>query len=243
MSFVKGKASPLPLYYRLKTHILAQIRAGTYAPGQMLPSERQLQEEHAVSRATVRQALTELVNEGVLERRQGVGTIVAAPKIAPQLFKLTSFSEDMRSRGLTPGSVTLDVQHVTPAPAVQEKLALADASPIQFVLRLRLADDKPIGVQRLYVPPWLALSDEQLRQVRSYYAMIEASNGLTVLRAHELLNAKNASASEARLLGIRRGQALINVERVSYDAQDRPIEYVEFVYRADRYQYAINLYR
>ncbi len=238
-----GKESPIPLYYQLKTHILAQIETGELAPGQMLPSERQLQEQYGISRATVRQAVTELVNEGLLERRQGIGTVVALRKISPQLMQLTSFSEDMHGRSFTPGSVTLEVKHVVPPTVVSQSLGLNSAEPIQSVYRLRMADKEPIGLQRLYVPPWLNIPDSAMENLVSYYALLESRFGVTVRRAREYLNARNATASEARHLHIRAGRALINVQRVSYDAEDRPIEFVEFVYRGDRYMYDLTLYR
>lgn len=243
MNSVIGKDSPLPLYYQLKTHILDLIAAGELQPGQMLPSERQLQEQHEISRATVRQALTELVNEGVLERKQGIGTVVARKKIAPQLLKLTSFTEDMRGRGFTPGSVTLELAHTAPPAYVRDALKLGGHETIQSIYRLRLADDEPIGLQLLYVPPWLGLSDKELADLGSFYQLLKEKCGIEVVRAHEYLNARNATAREARYLHIKAGRALINVERVSYDSKDWPVEYVQFVYRADRYVYDLTLYR
>lgn len=238
-----GKDSPLPLYYQLKTHILESISAGEYAPGQMLPSERELQERFGVSRATVRQALAELVNEGVLERRQGIGTIVAPKRIAPQLLRLTSFTEDMRGRGHAAGSQTLTASCVAPPPNVRERLMLAPGESVWEVYRLRLADGEPIGLQQLYVPAWLGLDEQDFLQMTSYYRLLESKSGVTVQWGHELLNARTATAREARLLQTKTGSALINVERVSYDQQERPVEHVFFVYRADRYVYDLTLYR
>lgn len=238
-----GKDSPLPLYYQLKTRILESISAGEYSPGQMLPSEREFQEQFSVSRATVRQALTELVNERVLERRQGIGTVVAPKRITPQLLKLTSFSEDMRGRGYSAGSQTLDAALVTPPANVRERLMLATGEDVWQVYRLRLADEEPIGLQQLYVPLWLGLTQLDFQQMTSFYRLLESRCGVTVQWAHELLNARNATAREARLLQSKPGSALINVERVSYDQQERPVEYVFFIYRADRYVYDLTLYR
>ncbi len=238
-----GKDSPLPLYYQLRTRILESIAAGEYSPGQMLPSEREFQEQFGVSRATVRQALAELVNERVLERRQGIGTMVAPKRIAPQLLKLTSFSEDMRGRGYSAGSQTLDAALVTPPASVRERLRLAAGENAWEVYRLRLADEEPIGLQQLYVPLWLGLAEHDFLRMTSFYRLLESRCGVTVHWGHELLNARNATAREAKLLETKAGSALINVERVSYDQQERPVEHVFFVYRADRYVYDLTLYR
>lgn len=238
-----GKDSPLPLYYQLKTLVREWTQSGEYTPGQMLPSERELQERWGVSRATVRQALTELVNEGVLERRRGIGTVVAPKRIAPQLLRLTSFSEDMRARGHTAGSHTLDVRLATPPANVRCALNVAEGDCVWSVYRLRLADEEPIGLQQLYFPLWLGLSETDLTTMASFYRLLETRSGVTVRWAHELLNARNATRSEAKLLHIRAGSALINVERISYDEQERPVEHVFFCYRADRYVYDLILYR
>lgn len=238
-----GKTSRLPLYYQLKQRLLDAIERGQFAAGQLLPSERQLQEQYAISRATVRQALSELVIEGVLERQQGIGTRVARRRIAPLHLKLTSFSEEMSTRGLTPGSTLLELAEV-PAPArVQERLALELAARLWMVYRLRLADGEPIGLQRLYVPPWLGFGSDDLRTAQSYYGLLARQRQLEVVHAHEFLNARNATAAEARHLSVRPGAALINVQRVAYDLHNRPLEYVELVYRGDRYTYDLTLFR
>lgn len=243
MAFLFGSESRAPLYVQLKNQLLKEIQGGSLAPGQMIPSERLLQQEHRVSRATVRQAIGELVAEGVLERRQGVGTSVARRKIAPLHLKLTSFSDEMSARGLRPGSVVIEMRTVTPSPVVRERLGLDGDEPHQMVYRLRLADDEAISLQRLYVPPWLGLSAEELHSADSYYGLLARRHAIDVVRAHEYLNARNANGEEARLLRVRKGAALINVERVAYDAEGRPVEYVEIVYRGDRYTYDLTLYR
>jgi GntR family transcriptional regulator len=243
MDFSLGRENPLPLYYQLKQHIIEQIARGELTPGQMLPSERQYQEMLSVSRATVRQALNELVNDGYLERQQGVGTIVARKKIAPQLLRLTSFSEDMRSRGFSPGSVTLKIEQSLPSSQVRKIYQLSGDTPICSVYRLRHADGDPIGLQRLYLPPWLSFTDDDLLNMNSYYRLLEERFNLSVDHAHEILTAKNATPQEAELLKIASGQALLYIERSSYDKEDRILEFVQFVYRADRYQYELMLYR
>lgn len=243
MDFTLGRNNPLPLYYQLKQHIIEQIAHGELKPGQMLPSERQYQETLSVSRATVRQAFSELVNEGYLERQQGVGTVVARKKIAPQLLRLTSFSEDMRSRGFTPGSETLKIEQSLPSPQVRKIYQIAQNTPIRSVYRLRYADGDPIGLQRLFLPPWLPLTDDELLHMTSYYNLLEERFHLSIDHAHETLSARGATPQEAELLKIAHGQALLYIERSSYDKEDQVLEFVQFVYRADRYQYELMLYR
>ena len=122
MKFVLNKNTPIPLYYQLKQWIIEQIERGDLKPGDVIPSERELSEEFEISRMTVRQALTELVNEGKLVRERGKGTFVAEPKISQDLFRLTSFSEDMKSCGMTPGASVIDVTVNTASSVLQKHL-------------------------------------------------------------------------------------------------------------------------
>lgn len=241
--FAIDKARRVPLYYQLKQYLQDQIVARRLQAGELIASERELQERFAVSRATVRQALGELVREGVLERRQGIGTLVARPKIAADLHRLTSFSEDMRARGMRPGARLIAAEALVPPPHVGEAYGLGAATMLWTVYRLRLADDEPIGLQRLFLPPDLAFERAELEAMDSYYQLLEQRFERRICRAKELLGAKNATEHEAALLKIAVGQALLLRERTTYDQYQRPVEFVQFVYRADRYQYRVPLER
>jgi GntR family transcriptional regulator len=238
-----GRNNPLPLYYQLKMQIIEQLDRGELAEGQILPSEHSYQLKFGISRATIRQAFNELENEGILERRQGVGTFVSRKKIAPEINKLTSFSEDMLSRGFEPGSIVLQIEEMTAPPSVRESLNLSPYATVWSVSRLRLADNEPMGIHNLFIPPWLNIQGEDLASLVSYYKLLEDKRGLRVVRGEETLTAKIATDREAELLKIEPCRPLLFIKRVSYDTENRPLEYVEFVYRADRYQYHLSLYR
>lgn len=231
----------VPLYLQIKKLIANQIREGKLASGELLPSEHTMMQVFNVSRATIRQALSELELEGLIERRQGVGTFVKAKKIEPELVRLTSFSEDMKSRGLTAGSKTLEVENILPDPQVMSYLGLTSRVPLWCVRRLRFANDEPIGLQYLYIPPWLEIDPEQLVQLQSYYELL-SQKGIKLARANELLIARNATKREAKLLNIKAGRALLVADRVTYDTRNICVEYVQFIYRADRYQYRLTLH-
>jgi len=170
-----------------------------------------------------------------------VGTFVKAKKIEPELVRLTSFSEDMKSRGLTAGSKTLEVENILPDPQVMSYLGLTSRVPLWCVRRLRFANDEPIGLQYLYIPPWLEIDPEQLVQLQSYYELL-SQKGIKLARANELLIARNATKREAKLLNIKAGRALLVADRVTYDTRNICVEYVQFIYRADRYQYRLTLH-
>ena len=238
-----GRDNPLPLYYQLKRQIIEQLDQGELVEGQILPSEHSYMGKFGISRATIRQAFCELENEGILERRQGVGTFISRKKIAPEINKLTSFSEDMLSRGLKPGSVVLQIEKMVAPPSVRESLNLSPSAMVWSISRLRLADNEPMGIHNLFIPPWLNIQEEDIANLVSYYQMLEDKLGLKVVRGQETLTAKIATDQEAELLKIEPFRPLLFIKRVSYDTENRLLEYVEFVYRADRYQYHLSLYR
>jgi GntR family transcriptional regulator len=238
-----NKKRRTPLYYQLKQHLQEHIAAERLQQGDAIPSERELQERFGVSRATVRQAIGELVSEAILERRQGVGTVVARPKIAPELRQLTSFSEDMRIRGVRPGAQLITAEQVAAPPRVREVYGADANTPLWMLYRLRLADDEPLGLQRIFLPPSLPFASAEIKEMESYYQLLERRFGLHLSRAEELLGAKNATEQEAALLRIESGQALLVRERVTFDQYGRPVEFVQFVYRGDRYQYRLPLER
>ncbi len=234
---------PVPLYYQIKQQIIDQISSGELLEGQKLPSEHTYQQVLQVSRATVRQALNVLENEGFLERRQGIGTFIARRKIVPEINKLTSFSEDMQARGLVPDSRILGIQKVIPHDTIRKRLNMQPGERAWLVKRLRLADQEPMALQQLYIPPWIYLTKKDLEQMESYYQTLEKQKGLTVLQAQETLMARRVTAHEAAILDIEPGSPVLFIRRLSFDKQSRPVEYVEIVYRSDRYQYQLSLYR
>src|SRR6266699_3597029 len=120
------RSNPLPLYYQLKEVLKQQIRAGHLAPHTAIPSEPELVSSYHVSRATVRQALTELVHEGLLYREHGKGTFVCEPRVQQTLSELSSFSEEIRRRGKRPGGILLLNELVRGTQAIRQRLQLTD---------------------------------------------------------------------------------------------------------------------
>ncbi len=236
-----NQSDHVPLYFQIKNVIAEQIREGRLASGELLPSEHALMQMFNVSRATIRQALGELEIEGLIERRQGVGTFVKAKKIEPEIIKLTSFSEDMKSRGFKPGSKTIEVENILPDGQIMNYLGLSAKTPVWCVRRLRFANDEPIGLQYLYIPPWVEIDPQELMNLQSYYELL-SRKGIKLAHASELLIARNATKREAELLNIKAGRSLLVADRITYDTRDVCVEYVQFIYRADRYQYRLTLY-
>jgi len=230
------RRSPVTLHHQCKELLRQRIQAGEFQPGDTIPPERELEARYGLSRTTVRQAISELVSEGVLYRQQGRGTFVSRHNIPYDLRRLTSFTEDMRLRGHQPATRLLQAGLVTaPEPAVQA-LGLLSAQAF-LVERLRLADGESMGIHTAYLPPQLAVDPRELAAGRSLYGLLAERHHVTVAKAEETLEAVAAPGQVAALLGVRRGMPLMRVERVTYADSGDPVEYVVMLYRADRYKY------
>jgi GntR family transcriptional regulator len=233
--------SPIPLYYQLKARIEEQIESGHWKPGDRVPSESELGEFYRVSRTTVRQALAELVNQGMLLRIQGKGTFVAEPRIQQHLSQLTSFTQDMQARGKKPDSQVLRLELVSPPALVKEALQLRGHSQVILLQRLRLADAVPMAIENAYLhfEKCKAILDADIAGA-SLYQLLQ-SVGVIPTRARQQWTAVACPAVEARLLGISKGGPVLRIQRTTYDQYDHPFEQVESYYRGDRYIFQAEL--
>lgn len=237
-----SKQSPVPLYYQLKTLLLEKIRTGELRANDRLPAEDVLASQYGVSKATVRQALGELSNAGLLRRVQGLGTFVAEPRLELGPRELTSFTEEMIARGRRPSSRIL-AQQVLPADGVvAEKLDVDPSAEVLYLRRLRLANDEVLGVQEAHVPLYLArgLESEDLSNA-SLYEVLSKKYLLVPARARESHYAVPVQRAEAEALGVAEGSAGLAGERITYLASGRPLEYVRSLMRGDRYEIVLEL--
>ncbi len=238
------KNGPLPIYYQLKQLIRGKIAAGDWRPGQLIPSERELCLEHAISRMTVRQALQELVTEGVLRREQGKGTFVTQPKIEQPLGKLTSFTQDMLARGKAVRSQVLRQEEAPAQAEVAEALNVAAGTPVVLIERLRLTNGEPLALETCYLhfPFCQRLIGEDLAN-QSLYAVLDTRYGLVPYRALERIEAAIADGHLPALLDLHRGAAVLRMHRTSFDLTGRPFEHTLSVYRGDKYVFNVELIR
>ncbi|WP_420175962.1 GntR family transcriptional regulator [Luteococcus sp. OSA5] len=209
-----------------------RIREDLHA-GDVLDSERQLVSQLGVSRVTVRQAIADLVDEGLLERTQGKGTYVTGPRIESRLH-LMSFSREMRARGLVPATRVLSAHQEPAAPEVADALEIEPGDPVVRLERLRLADGTPMAHEIGWYPcaQFPGLLDHPLEAV--YDLMVERY-GIEATRGEQSVHAEAAEADHARVLGIARRAPLLVQERVTY-ADGLPVEHSVSRYRADRYR-------
>jgi GntR family transcriptional regulator len=237
-----SRSSPLPLYYQVKTDIRQRIERREWPAGHRIPSEAELCERYGASRITIRRALGDLAAEGLLQRVSGRGTYVREPPITAGPRGLTSFTEEMAGLGLHAGAQVLR-SAVEPASAtVAERLALDHAAPVVVIARLRTGDGRPIGVQTVHLPaqrfPGLDRAD---LGDGSLYAYLERHYGFRPAAAEETFEVGGIRRRDADLLEVRPGTCGFLVQRLTYDAQGRPVEYVTAVMRGDRYRIKIGL--
>lgn len=237
--------SPVPYYYQLEEFLKRQIENGTWKPGQKIPSEAELCEAFDVSRTVVRQALNELVHEGMLYRRRGKGTFVAEPKIRESLIQhLTGFYEDMVALGLKPSTRVLEQKVIPAPPKIADALGLKEGEPVVMIDRLRFVDGEPIVLVVTYIPEKLCpeLVNEDL-STQSLYAILEKKYGLELVSGHRTLEAVVATEEEAELLEMEEGDPIVLLRSISYLRDGRPVEYFKAKHRGDRSRFEVELVR
>lgn len=232
------------LYLQVKNVIAKRIKDGVWKANMAIPTEVELIEEFQVSRTTIRQAISLLVQEGVLEKRQGKGTFVKSHELIEQLGHLTGFAEESIKRGFKPGSRLIKWE-------IKENLMyeksllnrLKEEEKILVIERVRFMDHIPVAVERTYWPEEIGNIHlkEDLNTV-NYYEVLE-KNEILLKKAKQQISAVNASVYDAELLGIEPGTALLEMTRVSYGIDGKPIEYAKTRYRTDYYKYNITLKR
>ncbi len=236
----------VPRYYQLANILREHITEGKYATNQPIPSERQLEELYSVSRPTIRQAIDLLIRQGFLYREHGRGTFVSPQKLQKGISELTSFSEDMKQRGLKPGQKILEIGYVAPPEKVRTHLELpAGCDQVLRIERLRLGDDVPMGLQTSYynLPEGMTITREDLEANGSVYAILQEKFHIIPTEADETLEVTVATPQEAALLQVAPGSPLLLSERTMYSQSRRVIEFVKILYRGDRYRYYAKLTR
>lgn len=229
-----------PLYLQLKRWIEEAVQRGAVKPGDALPSERDLAAKADVSRVTVRKAVQHLVRDGVLIQRHGSGTFVApqTPRVEQSLSQLTSFTEDMARRGMAVRAIWLDRGLYPPSPEEMVALGLSAGDLVARIGRLRLSGDTPLAIERAALAPAILPDPEAIES--SLYAHLE-KRGNRPVRAIQRIRAANLGEDDARLLEVPAGAASLNIERISYLASGRVIEFTRSIYRGDAYDFVAEL--
>ena len=227
----------LPLYQQLQRGLRKAIELKLLAPEDALPPERDLAEEFRVSRITVRKALDGLVSEGLLTRRQGSGTYVAS-RVEKSFSKLSSFTEDMSTRGRTPRSVWLKKSQGVVSPEEAMATGFAPGTPVYRFNRLRYADDTPMSLEYCTLPTFCLPSIDAVQT--SLYQALEKS-GFRPQRALQRLRAVLLSAQQTEMLHGKEGDAGLLVERRGFMLDGRIVEFSQSYYCGDTYDFVAEL--
>lgn len=238
--------SPVPLYEQLKAILRRRIEAGEYAPNEALPPERELIGQYNVSRITVRQALADLEAEGLLVRRHGKGTFVAPRTpglIAESLGELTGHLEELQLRGLDPQVELLASGHQVLPPDATAGLELPPGATGWSMYRLVSVQGSPLMLSEVCLPASLNLAPDPTTVKRVGMAQYLQEQGLFPTKGHQRIGATAAGVAEAGLLTVQAGDPLLRVIRVIADPAGRPLVWFRTLYRADRYEYEVQLKR
>lgn len=227
-----------PLYHQIGDALQFAIDNGELLPGDRLPSENEISSQYNVSRNTARLAINMLIMRGLAYRVKGKGTFVTQSRMRYGLMQLTSFTEEMRRRGMTASSKVLSLVCEIPPQRIAQRLQLDAQTQAYKIERLRLTNGEPMAFHISYVPCDLCpgLEKEDLSSA-SLYDLLELKHGLRIAYADQVLKPAIAFQYEADLLTVYPGSPLLVVESVAYLDRGIPVEYARLIYRGDRYEF------
>lgn len=239
-----NRHASVPLYVQIKQEIMSAIRSGKWQPDDKIPSGPELAKEYGVSVMTVRQAISELVNEGMLVSERGRGTYVARQKLAIRLPYFMGFTEEMRLRGFEPKTVIVGKGVTAASSDIAEYLRIPDRSEVVWYERLRLADDEPICYEVSYFsqerfPDFPFPKDSYT----SSYDIFKKEYRVEVVRAEQAYHAIKASPKQSKMLRIPLESPVLLLVSTEFDGDDSPVQFTLGAYRGDRYNIMVERVR
>lgn len=236
--FTIDPASVVPLYHQIKQNLRELIENEVLPADHCLPAERELAEYYGVNRLTVRQALTELVSEGMLRRQRGIGTFVAGPKLTQVMARVMGFSERVQEAGRRPSSRLISLE-VIPAPAmVARNLNLDIHTPVYKLVRLRCSDEEAVMLETAFLPEARFPDLERIDFAKAslYHVLAERFDCL-IVEADETLEPVIMTGYEVEMLQAEAGTPGLLVETVAYDQHGAAVEFGKSVVRGDKSRY------
>ena len=238
------RASYKPLYLQISDYIRADIESGKLAPGDRVLSEREIMDSFEVSRNTALQAIDELQRNGLVSRIQGKGTFVTEHKVSYGLQRLSSFTEEMQRKGVTPSAKVLSLRLEHPTQLLCNRLKLHEEDWAFRLERLRLGDGQPMAHQVSYIPAYLVQGLDQYDfSTQSLFEVLEQNFNLRLSWQEQIISPVIARSDEAELLSIPLGMPLLVADGVAYLEDDTPIESKRIVYRSDLYEFTVRSLR
>jgi len=231
--------SPIPLHVQLKNKLINEILNGDFE--EKIPSERELMDRFLVSRSTVREAISALVLEGVLEKKHGKGTFISHKPVEEWLGSITTYNEIVKDMGMKPDTKLLYHGILSSPTEVANTLGVKKFYAIE---RLRYANDIPIALEKQYYPLDIGLKLKEFNLNDAVlYDLLELSLGIKLWKADQIITSIHPTKEEAQQLGIQESTSVLLVERLTYDPVDNLVEYLKGIFRADMYAFRIRLTR
>ena len=241
MDIILSNSSDKPIYEQISSQVKAQILSGTLAAGAKLPSIRTLASDLGVSVITTKRAYADLEAQGFIETVQGKGSFVAHKETDMQLNHLYGFSDEMRRLGRVPSTQLLGQQILVPGDRIAHALMLAPGQKVHVFERLRFADAVPMALEKVHLPfhrfPGLKAQDV----TASLYKLLSKEYGCERSRAEQSIRADAADRHAAKALELKSGMPVLRITRVTFDHSGVPFEYVESIYRGDKYVFNVSL--
>jgi GntR family transcriptional regulator len=234
------RSSPVPLYFQIAESLKQAITDGTLKPGERLDNELDLTERLGVSRPTVRQAVQRLVDQGLVVRRRGLGTVVVAPRIMRSVA-LTSLYDDLAANGRQPATTVLATAYLSADDSVAAALSVPAGTEVLSVERLRLADGTPLALMHNYLPAGLLRGDPRDALEKTGLYEVLRSQGIQLQAGEQMIGARKATAHEAKVLDAPRGATVLTMARTTFDQNGTPVEHGSHAYLAERYSFRMTL--
>jgi GntR family transcriptional regulator len=234
---------PIPLHHQVRNYLLNAMERGALLPGQQLLQEREYAARFGISLAPVRQAILDLVKEGLLYRVPGRGTFVREQKVEEKISILSSFSESMRAKGLSAVQRVVELRVIKPPPALKNTLAREDQQFV-FLQRVAYVEGEAIALLSSYIAARLVPGLETLDfNNRSLYKTLEERYGIVLARAENTIEVVRCRGTQSTVLGIPPGTPMLQVEGKTYDVTGQFVEFAQVLYRADRFRFTIESFR
>ena len=212
-----------PLYVQLMEELETSIRNGVYKPGDKIMTEAEMAKEYGVSLITVRKAVGSLLEKGLVVRKQGKGTFVTKPKYSRNMKKLQSFTEMCEQMGVKPGAQVLENRLIMADKKVADRLGIEPGSNVVYISRLRLADGEPVQVEKSYFPLKYAFLLEEDLNNGSMFECLKEKAGAKVASSEKMIELCRATAEEAALMDVKKGDYLLFVKSTAYDENGEPM--------------------
>ena len=212
-----------PLYVQLMEELETSIRNGVYKPGDKIMTETEMAKEYGVSLITVRKAVGSLMEKGLVVRKQGKGTFVTKPKYSRNMKKLQSFTEMCEQMGVKPGARVLENRLIAADKKVADRLGIEPGSNVVYISRLRLVDGEPVQVEKSYFPLKYAFLLEEDLNDGSMFECLKEKAGAKVASSEKMIELCRATAEEAALMDVKKGDYLLFVKSTAYDENGEPM--------------------